>query len=83
VVGVIEPDANELADAAHARAQAQVLLRHACHQWQRLDVEAAQARQAFGQQRGAADVVNDAREVAHAPRCIEHAGPFLAAQSVA
>ncbi|MCY1376596.1 hypothetical protein D9M69_641030 [compost metagenome] len=78
VVGVVQADADELAHLAHAGTQAQVLLRRAGHQRQAVDVEAAQARQALGQQGRAGHVGDHAGKVAHATLGVQHAGLFLA-----
>jgi hypothetical protein len=79
VVGIIEPDGDEIADAADASADARLAL----HQRQLFRLELAQLVQARGRQRCTRDVGDHLRQVADAAFLIDHAGLFAAGRAIA
>ena len=78
VVGVVQADADELAGAADAGAEAQVLLRRAGDEGERGRVKGGEALQGLGRQGSAADVGHMGGKVADLAVCIEKTG-FLGA----
>ena len=79
VIRVVEADANQVRDAAHARAQPDALR---CSR-QCGEVDLAQAGQRCWRQRTGIDVRYHAREVAHDPLRIDHPRLLTAASTEA
>jgi hypothetical protein len=78
VIGVIEPDADELADASDTRPDAFVRR----HDGQRRWIELRETCERFGQERIARDIADDAGQVADRAAGIEKAGFFAAGSAV-
>lgn len=78
MVGIVEADADELAHARHARADAGL----AWHGWQGAGVDRAQAGQRGIAQLRAFDIAEHAREVAQGVAAVEQAGLFLAHRAI-
>ena len=78
MVGVVQADADELADPGDAGADP----RSAVDQRQRRRIDLRQPRQRFRQQRVAADVRDDARQIADLATVIEQAGLFLSGGTI-
>ena len=74
VIGIIQPDGDEIADIADARAEPRL----AAHQRQLVGLELAQLGEAFRRQRLAGNVGHDFRQVADPALGIDHAGLFAA-----
>ena len=72
MVGVVQPDGDEITGIADARAKP----RRAADQRQLVGLELAELRQPFGRKRLAGDVGDHFREVADTALGIEHAGLF-------
>ena len=79
VVGIVEPDGDEIADPADARPDARI----AAHQRQLVDLRLADLGEPLGRERLAGDVGHDLRQVADAALRIEDAGLFAAGRAVA
>jgi hypothetical protein len=72
MVGIIQTDADELADAPDARADAQ-----AGRQFRKAtDIEIAKTLQSLRQEHGAGDIGNDRGQIAKRPFAVEQRGFF-------
>ena len=69
MVGIVEADGDDLADAGHRRPEA----RRSFHQRQRLGIEFAQRRQPFGRQHRSVDVRNLVRQGTDASLAVQQA----------
>src|SRR5690606_5601353 len=74
MVGIVQPDADELADIGHAGADALAGIEFGQH----ADIGGADFRQAFGGQRLAADIADDAGEIADGAVLGQDGGLFCA-----
>ena len=74
MIGIVQPDGDELADLADAGAKPQPLLRGAVHQRQRLRVDVAKSRKAVGRQGLPGDIADMAGKVAHPTGFVQQAG---------
>src|SRR5262249_18702548 len=79
MIGIVEPDGDEVADAGDARADARLAL----HQWQLVDRRLADLGETLGRERFACQIRNHLGEIADAALGVDDSGLFAAVRAEA
>ena len=82
MIGIVQTNTNELARLPNAGSKAQVFLRRAHDNGQRVDIQRFQPRDHVWQQGRARDVVHMVRQVTHLPLRIKATRSFVALGTV-